>query len=81
MIHYSGCPVCGSENIQFSLSARDHTVSQDQFPIWHCNVCTARFTQDVPAENEIGAYYASESYVSHSDTKKGLVNKLYHLVR
>jgi 2-polyprenyl-3-methyl-5-hydroxy-6-metoxy-1,4-benzoquinol methylase len=81
MIHYSGCPVCGSENIQFSLSAKDHTVSRNEFPIWHCNACSARFTQDAPAENEIGSYYASENYVSHSDTKKGLVNKLYHMVR
>lgn len=81
MIHYATCPVCGSENIQFSLSAKDHTVSKKEFPIWHCNACTAGFTQDVPAENEIGAYYASEEYVSHSDTKKGLVNKLYHMVR
>ncbi len=81
MIHYPGCPVCGSENIQFCLSAKDYTVSQNEFPIWHCNACTARFTQDVPAENEIAAYYNSEDYISHSDTKKGLVNRLYHLVR
>ena len=81
MIHYSGCPVCGSENIQFSLSAKDHTVSQNEFPIWCCSACTARFTQDVPPEDEIGAYYASEDYVSHSDTKKGIVNRLYHIVR
>jgi len=81
MIHFPGCPVCGSENIQFSLSAKDHTVSQNEFPVWHCNACTARFTQDVPAEKEIGSYYASESYVSHSGTKKGIVNKLYHMVR
>ena len=81
MIHYPGCPVCGSENIQFCLSAKDHTDSKKNFPVWHCNTCTARFTQDVPAENEIGVYYASEDYVSHSDTKKGLVNKLYHVVR
>ena len=81
MIHFPGCPVCRSENIQFSLSAKDHTVSQNAFPVWQCNACSARFTQDAPSENEIGAYYASEDYVSHSDTKKGLVNRLYHMVR
>ncbi len=26
-------------------------------------------------------FYQSEAYVSHTDTKKGLVNRLYHLVR
>ncbi len=39
------------------------------------------FTQDVPDEKEIGEYYRSENYISHSDTQKGLVNSLYHRVR
>lgn len=81
MIHYSGCPVCHSENIQAQLTAKDHTVSQQDFAIWHCHNCTARFTQDVPAPDAIGAYYASENYISHSDTKKGIINSLYHIVR
>jgi len=81
MIHYTGCPVCNSQSIQAQLAAKDHTVSQKEFSIWHCNACTARFTQDVPAPDAIAAYYASENYISHSDTKKGIINSLYHLVR
>ena len=81
MIHYSNCPLCASADIKESLSAKDHTVSQKIFTIWHCNNCSARFTQDVPVQEEIGAYYQSENYISHSDTKKGLVNRLYHMVR
>jgi len=81
MIHYKSCPICNSTDIKAQLSAKDYTVSQDQFTIWHCNACTARFTQDVPAQDAIGAYYASENYISHSDTKKGIINSLYHLVR
>ena len=81
MIHYTSCPVCSSQNIVPALTAKDHTVSQKQFAVWHCNTCTARFTQDVPEQNEIGAYYQSDNYISHSDTKKGFVNTLYHTVR
>jgi 2-polyprenyl-3-methyl-5-hydroxy-6-metoxy-1,4-benzoquinol methylase len=81
MIHYTGCPICKSNNIQQQLTATDHTVSQTKFSIWHCNSCTARFTQDIPGQDAIGAYYISENYISHSDTKKGLINWLYHLVR
>ena len=81
MIHYSHCPVCSSDNIIAKLSAKDYTVSQQQFSIWHCNHCTARFTQDVPGQNDIGAFYQSDDYISHSDTKKGLINSVYHLVR
>ena len=81
MTHYSGCPVCQGRSITEKLSAKDHTVSEKIFSIWQCNDCTALFTQDVPGQEEIGSYYQAESYISHSDTKKGLVNSLYHLVR
>lgn len=81
MIHYTHCPVCNSEKIAPQLTAEDFTVSHQQFSVWHCSNCTLRFTQDVPAQDAIGPYYQSDSYISHSDTKKGLVNTLYHLVR
>ncbi len=81
MIHYKNCPVCKSELIQEQLVAKDFTVTKNIFPIWQCNACTARFTQDVPEQDAIGAYYASANYISHSDTKRGIINSLYHLVR
>ena len=81
MIHYSECPVCKSSNIQRVLSARDQTVSKQLFTVCHCDQCEAMFTQDVPGTEAIGSYYASENYISHSDTQQGLINKLYHLIR
>jgi SAM-dependent methyltransferase len=80
-ITYQQCPVCNSATIEFRLSAIDHTVSKEAFEIWECTGCTARFTQRVPSATDIGRYYQSTNYVSHSDTKKGIVNKLYHWVR
>ena len=81
LISYKQCPCCGSVSVYAALSAKDHTVSGEVFEIWHCDDCTARFTQNVPVAEAIGPYYQSASYVSHSDTAKGLVNRLYHLVR
>jgi 2-polyprenyl-3-methyl-5-hydroxy-6-metoxy-1,4-benzoquinol methylase len=81
MIHYSNCPVCGSAQIEPALSAKDYTVSSENFTIDKCNTCTASFTQNVPEQSEIGKYYASENYISHSNTQKGIVNRLYHIVR
>jgi 2-polyprenyl-3-methyl-5-hydroxy-6-metoxy-1,4-benzoquinol methylase len=80
-IVYTFCPVCDADNIHPVLTARDHTVSQKEFEIWECAVCSFRFTQHVPDANAIKAYYQSENYISHSNTKKGLVNRLYHFVR
>lgn len=81
MIAYISCPNCGNENISFVLSAKDYTVSGEQFEIWECKNCTQRFTQNIPGKEEIGKYYQSENYISHSDTSKGLINNLYHKVR
>jgi SAM-dependent methyltransferase len=35
----------------------------------------------VPDEQEIGRYYQSDDYISHSDTRKGFINRVYHAVR
>src|SRR5438067_13775352 len=80
-ITYKQCPVCNSFNIAEVLTAKDYTVSKEIFSIWQCNDCTCRFTQNVPDAYVMGTYYQSTAYVSHSDTTKGLVNKLYHTVR
>jgi 2-polyprenyl-3-methyl-5-hydroxy-6-metoxy-1,4-benzoquinol methylase len=80
-IHYSNCPACNSSFIKEVLKAKDYTVSNEVFVVWECGNCTLRFTQDVPNAETIGPYYQSSAYVSHSDTKEGLVNRLYHLVR
>lgn len=81
LIHYNACPSCGSDKLQPVLKAIDHTVSRETFQIWQCEKCSLRFTQDVPDAASIGPYYHSEDYISHSNTSKGLVNRLYHLVR
>ena len=81
LIHYTVCPVCHSSKLQRALEAIDYTVSHKVFQIWQCGNCQLRFTQDVPDEASIGHYYRSEDYISHTETKKGLVNSLYHLVR
>jgi 2-polyprenyl-3-methyl-5-hydroxy-6-metoxy-1,4-benzoquinol methylase len=81
IIHHTSCPCCNSEAIQEVLLVQDFTVSKEKFPIWQCNTCTARFTQDIPDENSIASYYQSENYISHTDTKEGFINQLYHTVR
>lgn len=80
-IHYTHCPVCQATAIHRELLAKDYTVSGEEFEIWHCDQCTARFTQDVPVQSAIGRYYQSAEYISHTNTNKGLVNRLYHWVR
>ena len=80
-IHYTACLCCGSTSISRSFSAIDYTVSKEYFEVWKCSICTFQFTQNVPDASHIGPYYQSADYVSHSDTKTGLTNGLYHFAR
>lgn len=81
VIHYLHCPVCNSRQISEALTCKDYTVSQQNFAVWECRSCTARFTQQVPDAESIGPYYQSDNYISHSDTDKGLISKLYKMAR
>jgi 2-polyprenyl-3-methyl-5-hydroxy-6-metoxy-1,4-benzoquinol methylase len=81
LIHYNNCPVCGSAAIKKVLSAKDHTVSGEDFSVVECQNCSLRFTQDVPDAASIAPYYKSEEYISHTNTSKGLINSLYQSVR
>ncbi len=80
-IQFTVCPVCRSARIAFALEAADHTVSHRSFEIWECADCSLRFTQHAPDAASIGAFYQSENYISHSNTSRGLINRLYHFVR
>lgn len=81
VISYTHCPVCGSSAVHYALKAVDHTVSGESFDILQCAGCSVRFTQDIPDVSGIGRYYRSEAYISHTNTRKGIVNNLYHFAR
>jgi 2-polyprenyl-3-methyl-5-hydroxy-6-metoxy-1,4-benzoquinol methylase len=81
VVHYTECPVCSSKEINPLLTVKDHTVSKESFVIWQCGNCSLRFTQDVPTAEFITPYYRSENYISHTNTDKGFINRLYKKVR
>ncbi len=81
MMVYSQCPVCASQDFKEVLQAKDYTVSKEMFSISHCSACQHRFTNPVPAQSEIGPYYKSEDYVSHTNTSKGFIHRIYQMVR
>jgi SAM-dependent methyltransferase len=80
-IHIVICPVCGSHEIIPFLSCKDYLTTQEVFDLCKCRSCGFAFTQDFPAEDEIGKYYEAPAYISHSDTHKGIINSIYHLAR
>jgi len=81
MYNYSYCPVCKSTSFSPFLTCEDYTVSHEKFSIVTCDGCGFKFTNPIPDVDKLGKYYKSEEYISHSDTRKGLIAQLYHWVR
>lgn len=81
MISNSNCPLCNSEKISFFLKCPDNLLSREEFELWKCNACGFIFTKEYPDEKDIGIYYESDNYISHDDSAKGFLNKLYITVR
>ena len=81
IINHNKCPLCKSNALKKRFACKDYFATGEAFDIYECTDCHFVFTQDVPDEKEIGRYYESPAYISHSNTSKGITNKLYHLVR
>ena len=77
----TSCITCGSDNISHSLDCEDYFVTQEIFKISKCNDCGFHFTNPRPVLPDIGKYYESDKYISHSKTSTGIVNRLFHLSR
>jgi 2-polyprenyl-3-methyl-5-hydroxy-6-metoxy-1,4-benzoquinol methylase len=75
------CPVCNSHANNLLYQCIDYSVSKEKFNLVKCATCSMVYTNPIPDESEIGRYYKTQDYISHTDTRKGLIHKLYHLVR
>jgi 2-polyprenyl-3-methyl-5-hydroxy-6-metoxy-1,4-benzoquinol methylase len=75
------CPACGETRWKDVGQIKDHSITGEWFSLKECNHCRLRVTFPQPPTNEIGRYYASKDYISHSDTRSGLINQLYHKAR
>ena len=77
----NACPVCGGAHLKRVMTCTDFYASGEQFELYSCEDCGFTFTQGVPVEAEIGKYYETPDYISHTDTRKGAMNNIYHYVR
>jgi len=77
----TGCLICGSHNFKTVFNCTDTLTSHESFSIGECADCGFRFTMSPPSEENIGPYYLSDDYISHSDLKRGITERLYHLAR
>ncbi len=75
------CPSC--QHLQFDnfLICEDHSVTRESFALVKCRNCNLVFTNPRPDSVELGKYYQSDNYISHTDKAKTPIQLIYKLVR
>jgi len=75
------CALCKSNNVELLFETKDYFLTQEPFSIYRCVDCNYAFTHPIPPINQLEKYYNSNDYLSHTAAEKGLLNKLYQLLR
>lgn len=68
-------------NFKTYVSCKDHLVSGEKFDLLLDDNLDVLITDPKPEEKDLGKYYESEEYISHTDGKKSVVDIVYQLVR
>jgi ubiquinone/menaquinone biosynthesis C-methylase UbiE len=68
-------------NKKHFLTVKDHSVSQEIFDLYYDETLDMLITSPQPALENLGRYYESEDYISHTDNKRSLFEKAYHFVK
>lgn len=79
--HLIHCQRCGNPTLTPTLNVRDHSISGEAFQLTDCTACGFRSTNPRPGPNEIGRYYESEDYISHTNASTSLKDRLYQMAR
>lgn len=67
------------QNLQPFLSCKDHAVSGEVYKVMINKEYDMLVTTPVP--KNLASYYKSENYISHTDSKKSLLDKVYQRVK
>ncbi len=75
------CPYCQSDSSDLHLKLKDYFLTQEDFEIYRCPHCGLLFTWPRPNDSELGRYYKSDDYLSHNESKKGIIPFIYNRVK
>jgi 2-polyprenyl-3-methyl-5-hydroxy-6-metoxy-1,4-benzoquinol methylase len=66
---------------QKRMTCVDYTVSNEKFDLVYNSQLDMLETSPQPIDEELGKYYESSDYISHTDSKKSIIDKIYQLVK
>jgi 2-polyprenyl-3-methyl-5-hydroxy-6-metoxy-1,4-benzoquinol methylase len=68
-------------NKKHFLTVKDYSVSKETFDLYYEETLDMLITHPQPSLENLGKYYESEDYISHTDNKRSLFEKLYHFIK
>lgn len=80
-INLTSCPICGGDKFAPKTESVDYSVTKESFKIDECLNCGLLFTNPRPADEDLGRYYKSPAYISHTNQSSGLFGKTYQVLR
>lgn len=63
------------------IKVKDHSISKENFELIYNDDFEMLETFPQPQGEDLAEYYKSEDYISHTDGKRNLFEKIYHLVK
>ena len=63
------------------MQVKDSSVSQESFDLLHNEELDMLVTSPQPSLEKLPSYYESDDYISHTDGKRSLFEKIYHVVK
>ncbi|GIV37032.1 MAG: methyltransferase [Cyclobacteriaceae bacterium] len=73
------CPACHNAQFEYYLATQDFGVTREPFNLYRCTQCGLLATIPQPDEDQIGRYYASSNYISHTGKHDNRMLKLLYL--
>ena len=77
----SSCPICHSIEFTSLTTCIDYTVSHEKYQIITCTNCHLTLTSPRPTDENLGHYYLSDTYISHSNKASTIIDRLYLITR
>lgn len=68
-------------NHKLHLTVKDYTVSKEEFQLYWDETLDLVYTHPQPNESDLGKYYESNDYISHTDGQRSLFEKAYQFVK
>ena len=74
-------PYSDEKELKLFLTCKDHTVSRETFTLFRDEQTDLLITLPRPSNQDLPGYYESEDYISQTDSKASLMDRVYQMIK